>query len=116
MYVCIVPDLTEFNRTEVIDKLSIKLKYMNDKFDSTQREHGEIEKKSQLHIDSIRVEKAKLDQEIKIKEKQILENTNEIKVLKKDVEQVIKLFINLKIHFTKEFFIKCIIILGKTFY
>lgn len=92
MYVYVVPDLTEFNRTDVIDNLSLKLKSMNDKFESTQREYGEIEKKLQLDIDSIRVEKAKLDQEIKIKEKQILENTNEIIVLKKDVEQVIEFF------------------------
>lgn len=62
---------------------------MNDKLESTQREHCEIEKKLQSDIDSMRIEKAKLDQDIKIKEKQIVENTNEIKVLKRDVEQVI---------------------------
>lgn len=106
MYVYIVPDLTEFNRTDVIDKLSMKLKSSNDKFEFTQREHSEIEKKLQLDIDTIRVEKAKLDQEIKIKEKQILENTNEIKVLKKDVEQVIKIFIFFKIHFSQLYFYK----------
>lgn len=96
MYVYLVPDLTEFNRTNVIDKLSMKLKSMNDEFESTQKELGEVEKKLQYDIDSVRVEKAKLDQEIQMKEKQILENTNEIKALKKDVEQVtaiLKLFI-----------------------
>lgn len=42
----------------------------------------------QSDIDTIRVEKANVDQEIKIKEKQILENASEIKKLKEDVDQV----------------------------
>jgi len=84
-----VPDLTEFNRAQVISSLSANLNCMNDKLKSTQKEHGEIENKLQSNIDSIRVEKAKLDQEIKIKEKQILENTSEIQKFKKDIDQVI---------------------------
>ncbi|XP_025200798.1 DNA repair protein RAD50 [Melanaphis sacchari] len=83
-----LPDLTELNRTEVISNLSNSLNSMNDKLESTQKEHREIETKLQLNIDSMRVEKAKLDQEIKIKEKQIMENTSEIKKLKKEFEQV----------------------------
>lgn len=62
---------------------------MNDQLESTKREHGETEIKLQSDIDSMRVEKAKIDQEVKIKEKQILENTSEIKKLKGAVEQVI---------------------------
>lgn len=88
-----MPDLTEFNRTQVISNLSNGLNTMNDKLKSTQKEYREIETKLQSNIDSTRVEKAKLDQEIKIKEKQILENTSEIKNLKKDVEQVIKIWL-----------------------
>uniref|UniRef100_A0A2S2NEI3 DNA repair protein RAD50 n=1 Tax=Schizaphis graminum TaxID=13262 RepID=A0A2S2NEI3_SCHGA len=88
MHVCIVPDLTEFNRSQVISNLSNSLISMNDKLESTQKEHREIESKLQSNIDSMRVEKAKLDQEIKIKEKQILENTSEIQKYKKNIEQV----------------------------
>jgi len=87
--VCLVPDLTEFNRAQVISSLSTNLNSMNDKLESTRKEHREIENKLQSNIDSIRVEKAKLDQEIKIKEKQILENTSEIQKFKKDIDQVI---------------------------
>ncbi|CAI6346339.1 unnamed protein product [Macrosiphum euphorbiae] len=83
-----LPDLTEFNRAQVISSLSANLNCMNDKLESTQKEHREIENKLQSNIDSIRVEKAKLDQEIKIKEKQILENTSEIQKFKKDIDQV----------------------------
>ncbi|XP_029343905.1 DNA repair protein RAD50 isoform X3 [Acyrthosiphon pisum] len=83
-----LPDLTEYNRVQVISNLSNNLSSMNDKLESTQKEHREIENKLQSNIDSIRVEKAKLDQEIKIKEKQILENTSEIQKLKKDIDQV----------------------------
>ncbi|XP_060840875.1 DNA repair protein RAD50 [Rhopalosiphum padi] len=83
-----VPDLTEFNRSQVISNLSKSLISMNDKLESTQKEHREIETKLQSNIDSMRVEKAKLDQEIKIKEKQILENTSEIQKFKKNIEQV----------------------------
>lgn len=85
-----MPDLTEFNRTKVIGNLSNKLNLINDQLQSTQKEHSETEIKLQSDIDSMRVEKAKIDQEIKIKEKQILENTSEIKKLKGAVEQVIK--------------------------
>lgn len=84
-----MPDLTEFNRAQVISSLSANLNCMNDNLESTQKEHREIENKLQSNIDSIRVEKAKLDQEIKIKEKQILENTSEIQKFKKDIDQVI---------------------------
>jgi len=84
-----VPDLTEFNRTQVISILSNNLNSMNNKLESTQKEHREIENKLQSNIDTMRVEKAKLDQEIKIKEKQILENTSEIQKFKKDIDQVI---------------------------
>lgn len=84
-----MPDLTEFNRSQVISNLSKSLISMNDKLESTQKEHREIETKLQSNIDSMRVEKAKLDQEIKIKEKQILENTSEIQKFKKNIEQVI---------------------------
>lgn len=62
---------------------------MNDKLKSTLKKYNEIEIKLQSCIDTTRVEKAKLDQEIKIKEKQIEKNTSEITKLKKDVEQVI---------------------------
>jgi len=62
---------------------------MNDKLESTQKEHREAETKLQSNIDSLRVEKAKLDQEIKTKEKQIRENTSQIKKFNNDVEQVI---------------------------
>lgn len=86
-----MPDLTEFNRTEVINDLSKNLNSKNDKLESTQKEYREIEIKLQSNIDSIRVEKAKLDQEIKIKDKQIWENTSEIQKFKKDIEQVIKI-------------------------
>lgn len=84
-----MPDLTEFNRIEIIGNVSKEIKSMNDKLESTQKENYETEIKLQSNIDSLRVEKAKLDQEIKIKEKQILENSSEIKKLTKDVEQVI---------------------------
>ncbi|KAE9545442.1 hypothetical protein AGLY_000985 [Aphis glycines] len=83
-----LPDLTEFNRIQVIHNLSNSLNSMNDKLECTLKEHREIETKLQSNIDSMRVEKAKLDQEIKIKEKQMLENTSEIKKFKRDVEQV----------------------------
>lgn len=85
----LVPDLTEFNRTEVISDLSNNLNSKNNKLESTQKEYRDIEIKFQSNIDSMRVEKAKLDQEIKIKEKQIWENTSEIQKFKKDIEQVI---------------------------
>lgn len=84
-----MPDLTEFNRTEVISDLSNNLNSKNNKLESTQKEYRETEIKLQSNIDSMRVEKAKLDQEIKIKEKQIWENTSEIQKFKKDIEQVI---------------------------
>jgi len=87
--VYLVPDLTEFNRTEVISDLSNNLNSKNNKLESTQKEYRDIEIKFQSNIDSMRVEKAKLDQEIKIKEKQIWENTSEIQKFKKDIEQVI---------------------------
>lgn len=86
---CLVPKVSEFNSLEVIDELSKKINFINDKLESTQKEHIENESKLQSNIDSLRVEKAKLDQEIKIKEKQILGNINEIKKLKEVVEQVI---------------------------
>lgn len=63
---------------------------MINKLESTKKEYIENEIKLQSNIDSIRVEKAKLDQEIKIKEKQIMGNTSEIKKLKEVVEQVLK--------------------------
>lgn len=88
-----MPDLTEFNRIEVIGNLSNKLNLMNDQLQSTQKQHSETEIKLQSDIDSKRVEKAKIDQEIKIKEKQILENTSEIEKLKGAVEQVIKIIL-----------------------
>lgn len=62
---------------------------MNDKLEFIQKENCDTEIKLQSNIDLLRVEKAKLDQEIKIKEKQFLENSSEIKKLMKDVEQVI---------------------------
>lgn len=100
IYVCLVPDLTEFNRTQVISNLSNGLNSMNDKLEFTLKEHREIETKLQSNIDSMRVEKAKLDQEIKIKEKQMLENTSEIKKFKRDIEQVILIyFINFKLYY-----------------
>lgn len=83
-----VPNLTESNRSEIVGSLSKKVNIVHDKLQTTQKEHGEIEIKLQSKIDLIRVEKAKLDQEIKIKEKQIKENTTEIKKIKDDVEQV----------------------------
>lgn len=66
---------------------------MNDKLDFTKKEHCTIENKLQSDIDLIRVDKAKLDQDIKIKEKQILENTSEIKKLKEAVEQVSRILL-----------------------
>jgi hypothetical protein len=62
---------------------------MNDKLECIQKENYNTEIKLQSNIDYLRVEKAKLDQEIKIKEKHFLENSSEIKNLSKDVEQVI---------------------------
>lgn len=56
---------------------------------STQKEHQIIENNLQSNIDSFREQKAKLDQEIKIKEKHIKENNSEINKIKDDVEQVI---------------------------
>lgn len=88
-----MPNLTEFNRTEVIINLSNKLNLMNDQLQSTQKQHSETEIKLQSDIDSMRVKKAKIDQEIKIKEKQILENTSEIEKLKGAVEQVITIIL-----------------------
>lgn len=88
-----MPELSDLNRTEIVDNLSKKLNSMNNELESTQREHCEIEKNLQSNIDLLREEKAKLDQEIKIKEKQIFENTSEIKKLKEIVEQVIFLLI-----------------------
>jgi len=84
-----VPNLTESNRLEVINNVLGKINFMNDKLKSTLKKYNEIEIKLQSCIDTTRVEKAKLDQEIKIKEKQIEKNTSEITKLKKDVEQVI---------------------------
>lgn len=84
-------NLTEFNRSEVIGNLSKKINSINDELESTQKEHGEMEIKLQSNIDSMRVEKAKIDQEIKIKEKTIDENISEITRLKKYVERVIKI-------------------------
>lgn len=86
---CLVPDITELNRLEIQEDLSEKLNSMNITLESTLKEHSKLEKEMQSDIDSVRVEKAKLDQEIKIKEKQIIENSSEIDVLKKDIEQVI---------------------------
>ncbi|XP_025414138.1 DNA repair protein RAD50 [Sipha flava] len=84
----ILPALTKFNRIEVIRILSNELKSMNDKLECIQKENYNTEIKLQSNIDYLRVEKAKLDQEIKIKEKHFLENSSEIKNLSKDVEQV----------------------------
>lgn len=84
-----MPKVSEFNSLEVIDELSQKLNFINDKLKSTQKDHAENEIKMQSNIDSLRVEKAKLDQEIKIKEKQIVGNISEIKKLKEVVEKVI---------------------------
>jgi len=56
---------------------------------STQKEHSEIEIGLQSNIDSMRVEKAKLEQQIKMKEKQINDNNREITKINNDVEQVI---------------------------
>lgn len=62
---------------------------MHNELQSTEKEHGQIEVKLQSKIDSFREEKAKVDQEIKIKENQIKENTADILKMKDDVEQVI---------------------------
>lgn len=86
-----MPALTECNRIEVTQNLSKELQSMNDKLESIQKENCGTEIKLQSNIDSLRVEKAKLDQEIKIKEKHVLENSSEIKKLMKDVEQVIQI-------------------------
>lgn len=85
----LVPDVTERNRMEIQGDLSEKLNTMNVDLESTLKDHGKIENTLQSDIDSARVEKAKLDQEIKIKEKQIVENSTEINGLKQDIEQVV---------------------------
>jgi len=73
----------------VVGDLSKKLSSLHSELQSTQKEHLVTENKLQLSIDSFREQKAKLDQEIKIKDKQIKENTSEINKIKDDVEQVI---------------------------
>ncbi|VVC25617.1 Hypothetical protein CINCED_3A008104 [Cinara cedri] len=83
-----LPDLFEHNRREVITDLSNEINSKNNKLESTKKEHKQIEDQMQIHIDTTRVEKAKLDQDIKIKEKQIVDNTFEIKKLKEVVEQI----------------------------
>lgn len=86
-----VPNLSEHNRLVVINDLSNEVKSKNDILESTLKEYNKIEIQMQTNIDTTRVENAKLDQEIKIKEKQIVENTSEIKKLKEVVEQVTKI-------------------------
>lgn len=72
----------------VIDNLLKKLNTMRNELQSTEKEHGQIEVMLQSKIDSFREEKAKVDQEIKIKENQIKENMADILKMKDDVEQV----------------------------
>lgn len=66
---------------------------MHNELQSTEKEHGQIATKLQSKIDSFREEKAKVDQEIKIKENQIKENMADILKMKDDVEQVINYFL-----------------------
>lgn len=88
-------DLSEHNREEAIRDLSIEIKSKNDNLELTQNEHSKIEIQMQTNIDTTRVEKAKLDHEIKIKQKQFIENTSEIVKQENIVEQVTKMiFIN----------------------
>lgn len=88
-------DLSEHNRGEAIRVLSNDIKSKNDNLDSTQNEHSKIEIKMQTEIDTTRVEQAKLDHEIKIKQKQIIENTSEIIKQQNLVEKVTKMILSM---------------------